>query len=662
MRKDVAFVLVSIPLSVVLAVRGHADTLQSWFDMHGYSINAATDELGIERFEPGLCVVTVLNGEHAYLNLTGWYSAQDDKRLLFGGVPEVGATDSFAVAREFGFYIDSGYGIFHTETALNEDGFDHACVFGNSRGAGYIVAFEDMMGGGDRDYTDRIILVTVTPFGPWHVDCSVRVSGDGRSWPTAFKTIEEGIDAAGDGEEIIVARGTYYENIRFTGENVYLHSTNPADPSVVAKTVIDGGQRGPVVTFEGGETAECLLLGFTIQNGSADYGGGICGGTEDRHTHATIRKNTITQNSAAFDGGGIAFLDGSIENNVISGNSAGDQGGGLYDCQGAISNNRVTGNTASYSGGGLHWCHGVIEHNTISANSAGRGGGLDCCDGLIQNNTIEGNSANLGGGGLAWCEGTVQGNVIRANSAFYGGGLAWGQGTIQNNLIVGNLGEDRGGGLEACDGTIQNNTIVDNLAGDLGGGLADCAATITNCIIWANSAAHFAQLFDCSEPCHSCIEEWSGGEGNFSRSPGFLDADGADDDPKTYQDNDYHLTEGSPCIDVGKNEDWMGQAVDMDGNRRIFFGLFSLTVDVGAYEYGSASFWIVQVVRSPNGGVELTWKSSTGRNYTIWSCYDLVTGAWVRETPKQVPAAGEMTTWIDTSIAVRCKFYKIEAH
>ncbi len=342
----------------------------------------------------------------------------------------------------------------------------------------------------------------------WYVDGSVPVSGDGGSWERAFQTIQEGIDAARAGDSVIVAQWTYAENIQFNGRDITLRSTDPSDPKVVASTIIiDAGEQASVVTFTGAETSQCLLIGFTIRNGMADYGGGICGGTRWRHTHATIRSNTITHNSAAYDGGGLAFCDGIIESNVIIENRARDNGGGLTDCQRTIRNNTIADNSAFYSGGGFFWCHGTIEGNLISNNVAARGGGLDTCNGTIERNTITGNSVSYGGGGLAWCEGIVQSNLVMSNSAYYGGGLAWGEAIIQNNLIVGNWGDDRGGGLEGCDGTVRNNTIVDNAAPDRGGGLADCDAVILNCIIWGNTAAYSAQLSACSTPTYCCIQE-----------------------------------------------------------------------------------------------------------------------------------------------------------
>jgi hypothetical protein len=299
-----------------------------------------------------------------------------------------------------------------------------------------------------------------------------------------FATIQRGIDAASSGDTVIVAEGTYVENIQFKGKNIVLTSTDPLDPSVVANTVIDANKLGSVVTFSGTETEACILSGFTIRNGKADSGGGIYGATYPVFTHATIENSTIRGNWAAY-GGGLTFCNGTIQNNTITGNSAEGYGGGLHECNGTIQNNTITGNSAAV-GGGLSDCGGTIQNNTITDNS---GGGLGWCNGTIQNNTISGNSAALFGGGLSYCNGTIQNNTISGNSAgWFGGGLAYCDGTIQNNTIAGNSGGGDGGGLIGCNGTIQNNTISGNWAGWSGGGLAYCDGTIQNNTITGNSA------------------------------------------------------------------------------------------------------------------------------------------------------------------------------
>ena len=86
-------------------------------------------------------------------------------------------------------------------------------------------------------------------------------------------TIQAGIDAAVDGDEVIVSPGTYVENIHFNGKNITLRSTDPTNPSVVESTIIDGNQIGNVVMFAGTETDSCTLSGFTITNGWMYLGG-----------------------------------------------------------------------------------------------------------------------------------------------------------------------------------------------------------------------------------------------------------------------------------------------------------------------------------------------------------------------------------------------------
>jgi len=106
-----------------------------------------------------------------------------------------------------------------------------------------------------------------------------------------------------------------------------------------------------------------------------------------------------------------------------------------------------------------------------------------------------------------------------------------------------------------CSGPILGCSIIHNSAGGtggLGGGLRTCAGVIANCIVWGNSAVTGPQLYQCSTPTFSDIQDWAaGGEGNLSLDPLFVDPDGPDNDPDTWQDNDYHLSPGSPCVNAG---------------------------------------------------------------------------------------------------------------
>ncbi len=198
--------------------------------------------------------------------------------------------------------------------------------------------------------------------------------------PTQYGTIQSAIDAAGDGDTIIVAPGTYTENINFGGKGVIVTGSNPLDPSVVARTIIQSAEdceenNCSVVTFSSGEIPDAVLTGFTIRNGKGTliddkrYGGGIyC----TNQSNPTIRFNRITSNTADY-GAGIYVLGDSLP--VIT---AGPNASYPYAAKGGMVTLTVTatdpdGDTLTYNwtprdGGNI-----VGTGNTVSfySNTAG---------------------------------------------------------------------------------------------------------------------------------------------------------------------------------------------------------------------------------------------------------------------------------------------------
>ncbi len=230
----------------------------------------------------------------------------------------------------------------------------------------------------------------------WHVDGSVTSSGDGTSWETAFKTIQEGVDAAANGDTVIVAPGIYRESVHIRAKGTTVQSTDPYNAEIVAQTVIRCvNGNGHAVMTSGIE--EVCIEGFTVTGGT-DSGLSVW-------SPVIVRRCVITDN-AANNGAGICCWGGKplkVEECLIYGNSASGEGGGI--CGGGYSpsvirNSVICGNSAQrgsaiYAGQFLE-----IVNSTIAYNNGGAAVGGPV---KISNSILWGNTEDIEGATASYC-------------------------------------------------------------------------------------------------------------------------------------------------------------------------------------------------------------------------------------------------------------------
>jgi hypothetical protein len=105
-----------------------------------------------------------------------------------------------------------------------------------------------------------------------------------------YTTIQNAINDASNGDEIVVYPGTYYESANLSGKAITLRSAEPNNWDTVAATIIDGNGAADGVIFHHGETCSTVLTGITIE-GSGN--GILCNDTSPTISKCIIRNNTI---------------------------------------------------------------------------------------------------------------------------------------------------------------------------------------------------------------------------------------------------------------------------------------------------------------------------------------------------------------------------------
>lgn len=469
----------------------------------------------------------------------------------------------------------------------------------------------------------------------WAIILSCVVAQTQRDVPGTYPTIQSAIQASTSGDTVLVAPGTYFENIDFLGKNIIVRSRDGANV-----TTIDGGQLASVVRFRSGESSNTALIGFTIRNGRGAAAAAAttntavsdAGGIDIRNGAAPrILRCRIVAN---FGGAGVAGTAPAIPNAGLSASRGGS--GGIYAAGPAlITDCEVSGNVGG---------DGALNFNfTGSAPAEPGAGGLDISAVVgVHRCRIEG---NIGGTGAA---APLQNQIFPFIDRCGGTGGIDVRGTFQNGFspeidrcrIVGNVGGGIGGvGAVRIRGIVRlgASLIADNQSGpanpaapnwptNTGGIAASVSPTIEDCTIAGNRMAvayspapgespngagvqstttsiptrirrsiivgntsiigpsvDVADVptlgsvgVDMSRSCSGTIFSLSTSlASNISANPMFVDA----------ATGNYRLAAGSPCINLAPPETLAFDVApkDLEGNPR----WLGASPDAGAFEFGS---------------------------------------------------------------------------
>jgi hypothetical protein len=423
------------------------------------------------------------------------------------------------------------------------------------------------------------------------------------SWATAATNIQDAVDVAAAGEQVVVTNGHYATGGRVVGTNLLLNRV-VVDKSLTLRsvngpqgTVIQGHQLPGIKNGDGAIRCAYLvngarLSGFTLAGGatrywSADYfGDQIGGGARCESETAQVSNCVILSNSAYASGGGGS--GGTIINCMLSGNSAADGAGAssatLHGCE-------LTGNsTTGGNGGGA--AYSTLNECALIDNSATAGGGA--YDSTLNNCTLRQNRADRiefpsvsggTGGGAFWC--TLNNCSVVDNAAYYGGGAY-------------------GGDLNNCALSHNSAWVWDNgdPAGPYGGeGDGAYASVLNSCIL---NGYNYSNSTNCD--FNDC----------WQADPLFVD----------YAGGNLRLQSNSPCINAGKNLYAPGPT-DLDGNPRII----GAAVDIGAYEFQwPASLisyaWLQQYGLPTDGSADALDGDCDGLNtWEEWRCLTCPTNA-----------------------------------
>jgi len=323
------------------------------------------------------------------------------------------------------------------------------------------------------------LLILILAFAPaavasskWYVNgANGSDSNNCQTLQAACLTIAGAISRTTSGDSIVIAAGTY-------GENLSVNSNLSLNGAGARATIIDGGSHnadgggGRVLVIS--NTAHVAVSNLTIQNGIANSGGGVLNSGTLTINNCSVLGNSAGNESVAGGGGILNYGTLTINNSTLSGNTVSARnayGGAIYNSgsltinTSTLNGNSATGILGTWGGGVGNYGKASINSSTFSGNSSTTGGNIynGGTAATIQNSILA-NSTTAGN-----CSGTMTSKGYNLSSdktcQFTGPGDRNSTnpklGVLQNNggptqtmaLLSGSPAIDKGNSAGCTDGT-----------------------------------------------------------------------------------------------------------------------------------------------------------------------------------------------------------------
>ncbi len=454
----------------------------------------------------------------------------------------------------------------------------------------------------------------------------ITVDDDLADLPTAdFTSIQAAVNAAVNGDEIVVYPGTYAEPIDMMGKLVTVRSTDPSDEAVVAATVIEVTFASRGFLLENGETSETVIDGFSFDSTAGldpvliSGSGGII--------RRCLFSGPGTSNELAIvcrAGAADVVIDACRFVGVVGSNSS-TRVVSVFDSQVLVTGCEFTGGDTAILANGAD----LVIDSCVFVGNEGNGRGIVTA--IISSEVQITDSVFAGNHALRTIEGTSRGGAVfmedssgliercqffanearaASNQDAEGGAVFAGFSSsvdILDSVFVGNEarypldGIARGGAIwlgnspsRVIGCTIQNNGAhVEQGGGTTDGGgiwLANAGHLIANCIVRGNqrsfdSAPNANQIS--GSPFTNIANRISGAPG-YIRSPddggdGWGDklSTGGQNEGENDDFGDLRLLIDSAAVNRGDDTRVLS-SMDIVGNPRVA----GFRVDQGAYESG----------------------------------------------------------------------------